>query len=977
MKIIKIILSLILMMSSQAFTLVNAEDKKEEKAKPTGEPYVFTDGDLSVDQWGYINGSSIDDSEYPEYTKIPSTIDGVTVKGFKGMTKYANHSYVPFAYSNVGSIIVPSTLEVVGEAAFYETYNLNHFIIPSDSKMNKIENNAFRKSGIKEIHIPDSVTWIGLSAFQDSKLRVVSLPSGIKEYAGGIFFNANIEVLTFPSTVEKINQTGDSWKLGAFQKNHLREISFNSDVRLVGNAINEQLAPGVSSTRAIGLNDWYYDKAFTQKAPKMSDITVEKGTTIYGYYEVKITFNSNGGKYTVPGEADPQDQYVIAALGANTNLSDKVHPLTNEDMVVARWEATHDLLPEDGTLVWDMENDEVVYDTTLTPLWGYKVSFVGEDSQLIEEQKVVKGEDAVEPAFENVPFIEDKVFTGWDVQFDNVQNHLTVTAQYAPDINDNGIPDFYSTVKFLDWDKTALIDDQQVLESEAAKAPETDPTRENFVFVGWDKDFSNIQEDTTVTAQYRGIPILSVPEFTEIKTGVKFDIFDNVEVVDIEDNLTINDVKADNTSIDTSKPGFAIINYTVEDSDNNVVNKKRVILVNDGTYSVGSSVIIQAMNFEKMVSEVDTTEQGIIEHSKVKVYNKSGDNVTAESKIVADKGDYTNIPGVYSIKLKADDDAYIEINATVNGGNKPEIESVNPYVIEVGEAFNSLDGFKISDIETAKEDLLIEALGTVDNNKAGVYSQSINVTDKDNQTTNFNRTVVVNDGTFVVGDKYIIHANDFSKRVSEVEKSESVIKSAAGLKVYDIVTGFDFTDIVNVTVDMGTYNAKTGEYDIAFTVTEDKKANTKVKATVTAGELPTLSVPSFTEVEIDDSFDIMTGVTASDVEEGDLILTANPTNVDTSAVGVTKVTYTVKDVDGNEVTATQVVLVNDGTFVVGKNYLLQANDFTKRVSEVDTSDAAVKDAAGLKVYNIATGANVTATKEVTVTNGGYTNAAKD
>ncbi|MFV0379389.1 MAG: hypothetical protein ACK5KQ_00960, partial [Anaerorhabdus sp.] len=107
----------------------------------------------------------------------------------------------------------------------------------------------------------------------------------------------------------------------------------------------------------------------------------------------------------------------------------------------------------------------------------------------------------------------------------------------------------------------------------------------------------------------------------------------------------------------------------------------------------------------------------------------------------------------------------------------------------------------------------------------------------------------------------------------------------------------------------------------------------------------------------------MTGVSVSDTEEGNLSLTTDPTSVDTSVAGVTKVTYTASDVDGNEVTATQVVVVNDGTIVVGDAFIIQASDFTKRVSEVDTTT--VKTDANVKVYTTE-GTDVTATEEVTV-----------
>lgn len=58
----------------------------------------------------------------------------------------------------------------------------------------------------------------------------------------------------------------------------------------------------------------------------------------------------------------------------------------------------------------------------------------------------------------------------------------------------------YYTVRFLDWDGTVLKT-QQVEEGKAATAP-ADPVREGYTFIGWDKDFSSITENTEVTALY-------------------------------------------------------------------------------------------------------------------------------------------------------------------------------------------------------------------------------------------------------------------------------------------------------------------------------------------------------------------------------------------------------------------------------------------------------------------------------------------
>lgn len=65
------------------------------------------------------------------------------------------------------------------------------------------------------------------------------------------------------------------------------------------------------------------------------------------------------------------------------------------------------------------------------------------------------------------------------------------------------------TVKFLDWDGTLLCPAQTVSRGDAAIAPDM-PTREGYRFIGWDRDFDNVQSDLVVTAQYEKLDICTL-----------------------------------------------------------------------------------------------------------------------------------------------------------------------------------------------------------------------------------------------------------------------------------------------------------------------------------------------------------------------------------------------------------------------------------------------------------------------------------
>jgi len=120
----------------------------------------------------------------------------------------------------------------------------------------------------------------------------------------------------------------------------------------------------------------------------------------------------------------------------------------------------------------------------------YTVKFVDKDGNLLSEQEIYRGRAAKAP---EAPTIADYSFTGWDTEFDNVQSDLTVKAVYKA-------AESY-TVTFKDADGTVLKT-ETVISGHSATAP-TAPTKADKVFSKWDKDYSNIQSDLTVTAVYR------------------------------------------------------------------------------------------------------------------------------------------------------------------------------------------------------------------------------------------------------------------------------------------------------------------------------------------------------------------------------------------------------------------------------------------------------------------------------------------
>lgn len=112
-------------------------------------------------------------------------------------------------------------------------------------------------------------------------------------------------------------------------------------------------------------------------------------------------------------------------------------------------------------------------------------------------------------------------------------------------------PEEYTyVVTFLDWDGTELKTDV-VVTGNAATAP-ADPTRDGYIFIGWDKDFSVVTADMTITAVYEEEQTPQEPG--DIITREMLDL--SIDGLSIDD-WTINDATTNTGATDASKGIYA------------------------------------------------------------------------------------------------------------------------------------------------------------------------------------------------------------------------------------------------------------------------------------------------------------------------------------------------------------------------------------------------------------------------------------
>ena len=127
------------------------------------------------------------------------------------------------------------------------------------------------------------------------------------------------------------------------------------------------------------------------------------------------------------------------------------------------------------------------------------------DGTVLKQKTIACGGYVFAPAD---PVRDGFTFLGWDpAVFTGLTADTTFIAQYSSGIVTH-------TVSFFDWDGTQLGEDQEVVHGEAATPP-ANPSREGYIFVGWDTAFDNVTDDLTVHASY-------VPANVHVATAADF-----------------------------------------------------------------------------------------------------------------------------------------------------------------------------------------------------------------------------------------------------------------------------------------------------------------------------------------------------------------------------------------------------------------------------------------------------------------------
>ena len=173
--------------------------------------------------------------------EIPKQLDG---------KKVTTIGKLAFADTNVVNVEIPNTVTNIQYCAFASIDGLNKVSFENNSKLKKIEDEAFGRSTLSEIVIPNGVEEIGKAAFVNTNIQSIVLPDSVKkigEYCfaytkslndahlgnginvieDGLFGNSGLKNVNIPTSVTRIG-------MYAFVDTNLEEIIIPNTVMNMG-----------------------------------------------------------------------------------------------------------------------------------------------------------------------------------------------------------------------------------------------------------------------------------------------------------------------------------------------------------------------------------------------------------------------------------------------------------------------------------------------------------------------------------------------------------------------------------------------------------------------------------------------------------------------------------------------------------------------------------------------------------------------
>ena len=319
------------------------------------------------------------------------------------------------------------------------------------------------------------------------------------------------------------------------------------------------------------------------------------------------------------------------------------------------------------------------------------------------------------------------------------------------------------------------------------------------------------------------------------------------------------------------------------------------------------------------------------------------------TKIVVEKNDVkTDVAGKYEVTYKVTDNQGATRRKTIIVTVNPKMEVLNeaPVIhatdktITVGDTFDPMAGVTATDAEDGNlTTKIVVEKNDVKTDVAGKYEVTYKVTDGQGATCRKTIIVTVNPKMEPINAAPIIKAEDKTITVGDT------FDPMAGVTATDAEDGNLTAKIEVKKNDVDT--TKAGKYEVTYKVTDTQGASFTKSITVTVNPkmevlnaVPTIDAADKT-ITVGDTFNPKDGVTATDVEDGDLTakIIVEKNDVDTTKAGKYEVTYKVTDNQGATRTKTITVTVIPKMEVLNEAPTIDAVD--KTITVGDTFDPKV------------------------------------
>lgn len=215
----------------------------------------------------------------------------------------------------------------------------------------------------------------------------------------------------------------------------------------------------------------------------------------YSTEELKAAFSNVSDGETIDETTVTSSEIIQTAEPIETEPTELVTDEPNHEITLPSSTTSAAAQPQQTTTTTSKPAETTKSSTEETPSSNgsdttHTVTIIIGEEEIVQE--VEDGGSADMPAD---PEISGKTFVGWDKDYNNITEDTVITAIFK-DSGDSSGSEVYHNVTIVIGERQTTI---TVKDGEAAPLPST-VNIEGYTFKGWDKDYSSVHSDMTITA---------------------------------------------------------------------------------------------------------------------------------------------------------------------------------------------------------------------------------------------------------------------------------------------------------------------------------------------------------------------------------------------------------------------------------------------------------------------------------------------